>query len=275
MSLFVDQLLLQLRDPTQLTQLLAPASDPTQARLRTLLGAVYDMPFATIHAIRNLQVRQIEFQKPLFPPERLAGAWQQTIPSYTRTDISLERQQQVAPVWLDLLATLDLTLVLEVDPGEVESILTHELTGFNTLDEFRALFRFIDLDAFLAKHRITTVEELKEAYHYLLTEIQLRTPAPFDANDPANQYPFTLSVACLIRDTIDVSEALRAAKLAQATWESTQAYRREVDTAEVRTPYAPLLLFPETALNGLPFDANALQTFFAAERVLSLFVTPA
>ncbi|HMN31286.1 MAG TPA: hypothetical protein PKE45_24255, partial [Caldilineaceae bacterium] len=84
----MDQLLVQFRDPTQLTQLLAPASDATQARLHTLLGAVYEMPFATIHDIRNLQVAQIEFQKPLFPPERLTGTWQQTIPSYTRTDLN-------------------------------------------------------------------------------------------------------------------------------------------------------------------------------------------
>ncbi|MCB9107932.1 MAG: hypothetical protein H6633_27315 [Anaerolineales bacterium] len=273
MSTFVDQLLLQFGDPTHLVQLLAPPNDPDHTRLRGLVEAVYDMPFATLHAIRDVQVRRTEFQRPLFPPGRLTGTWQQTIPSYTRSDISLE-QQPFAPLWLDILAMLDLTLVLEVDPGEVESILNREVADFNTLAEFRARFRFIDLDAFMAKHKLTTVDDLKEAYHYLITEIHLRAPGPFNADNPANHYHFPLEVILLMREVIDVTEALRAVKLARTAGERVNIYRPDINTAEVRTPYAPVLIFPEAALNGLPFTAAALQTFFAAEYILSLFVTP-
>jgi hypothetical protein len=274
MSEFVDRVLLQLSTPTELGQLLAPSSDTNRTRLRTLLNAVYDMPFATIHNVLNVQMQTSEFQRPLFPPRRTSGVWTQTTPSYTRTDVAYECSGGLAPVWLDIAAQVGLTLVLEVDAGEVESFLTHEIVGFNTLDEFRARFRFIDLDAFMERHGITTVEELKEAYHYLLAEIRLRTPVPFDPNDPANQYHFTLNIAILIRETIDVAALLRDAKLAQATLECTLIYRQEIDTAEVRTPYAPLVICPEAALGSAPFDRNTLQTFFAGERILALFMTP-
>ncbi|MEZ4861761.1 MAG: hypothetical protein R3C14_10650 [Caldilineaceae bacterium] len=275
MSQLIDQLLLQFSDPTQLIQALTPASDTGQTFLRTLIGAVYDMPFATLHQVLNVQVQRVVRQVPIVPLGSLNGFWQQTIPSYTRTDLCLEQQQPQAPLWLDLLVTLDLTLLLEVDPGEVESILTHSLADFNTLDEFRNQFRFIDLDAFMAKHDITSVEELKEAYNYLITEIKLRTPPTFDPNDPANQIRFPLDVAILLRDAIDVTEAMRTAKWVQQVADQRRTYQRELSTAEVRSSLAPLVIFPTAALNGLPFTAAALQRFFAAEHILSLFVTPA
>ncbi|HRW10089.1 MAG TPA: hypothetical protein P5121_33530 [Caldilineaceae bacterium] len=274
MSQIIDQLLLQLSDPTQLIQALTPASDSGQAFLRTLIGAVYDMPFATLHQVLNVQVQRVVRQVPIVPLGSLNGFWQQTIPSYTRTDLRLEQQQPVAPLWIDLLVTLDLTLLLEVDRGEVESILTHNLADFNTLDEFRNQFRLIDLDAFMAKHGITTVAELKEASNYLITEIKLRTPPTFDPNDPANQIRFPLDMAILLRDTLDMTEALRAAKWLQHVADQRHAFQRELPTADVRSSLAPLLIFPAAVLNGVPFTAATLQSFFAAEQVLSLFVTP-
>lgn len=274
MSLLIDQLLLQFSDPAQVIQVLTPAGDLNQSRLRTLIGAVYELPFATLHKVQSVQVSSLERQQPLSPLGRLSGTWQQTIPTYTRTDLLLEQEQPGAPLWLDLVVKLDLTLVLEVDPGTVESILTRNLADFNTLAEFRNQFRFIDLDAFMASHGITTVDELKEAYHYLITEIRLRTPPAFDPNDPARQFHFPLTVAILLRDALDITEALRAAKWVQAAAAQRQAYQREAPPAEVHSVFAPLLIFPEAALNGLPFQAAAVQSFFAAENVLSLFVTP-
>ncbi|MCB0080362.1 MAG: hypothetical protein KDE47_05510 [Caldilineaceae bacterium] len=274
MSQIIEQLLLQFSDPAQLIQALTPANDTGQAFLRTLIDAVYDMPFATLHQVLNVQVQRVVRQVPIVPLGSLNGFWQQTIPSYTRTDLRLEQQQPVAPLWIDLLVTLDLTLLLEVDRGEVESILTHNLADFNTLDEFRNQFRLIDLDAFMAKHGITTVAELKEASNYLITEIKLRTPPTFDPNDPANQIRFPLDVAILLRDTLDVTEALRAAKWLQHVADQRRAFQRELPNADVRSSLAPLLIFPAAVINGLPFTAAALQSFFAAEQVLSLFVTP-
>jgi hypothetical protein len=165
-----------------------------------------------------------------------------------------------------------LTLVLEVDSGAIASITDYEVANFQTLADFQKQFRYIDLNAFMAKHNITTVDELRERYQYLRSEIQLSSLATFDPNDPANQHSYTLNIAIFIRDAIDVAATLRDAKLARHAIEQALAYQREVDVSEVQTPYAPFVIFSQAALNGLPFNASALQTFFAAEGILAVFV---
>src|SRR5207344_2135682 len=104
---------------------------------------------ASVHDVINVEVLASEFQRPLFPPRRLAGTWTQTTPSYTRTDVLYEGLDGLVPEWVDLSARLALTVVLEVDVGEVESVLLNDLGAFSTLAEFQAKFRYFDLDAFM------------------------------------------------------------------------------------------------------------------------------
>jgi hypothetical protein len=275
MNVFVDKMLLQLSDPLQLVQLLAPTTDPNHAHLLTLLNAVYDSQFATIHDVRNVTVQQMEFQKLLLTTHRTQGTWTQIIPSYMRTDVFYESSDKLEPLWLDVFAEVSLTLLLEIDSGQVESITVQALEKFNTLDEFKAYFIFIDLPAFLAEHGIKTVEELKEHGRYLLTEIRLRQPPVFDPNDPANLYPYSLKLATFIRDSIDIAATLHDIKLARAVVERIQIYRKEFNGSEVLAPYAPMIIFPQEALTGSPFTADQLQKFFAGQGILALFLTPA
>jgi len=170
---------------------------------------------------------------------------------------------------------LQLTLVLEVDAGQVESILLREADDFTSLADFRARFRFFDVDRFLAEQEITTVKQLRDRHEYLVAEITLRALPAFDPNAPGNQRRYPLPVAVLIRDSIDLAATLRDAKLARVAAERSLAVQRQVDTAEVITPYAPLVIFPAAALNGTPFTADGLQAFFAAEHILALVMTPA
>ena len=179
-----------------------------------------------------------------------------------------------APQWVDLSARLALTLVLNVDPGEVDTILLRDLGEFSTLAEFRARFRFFDLDAFTAEHGITTVDELKRAYRYLRGEIKLKDVPAFDPADAANRRRFELNLAVLIRDDIDVASCLRDARLAREAVERTVPYHREVGESEVRTPYAPVVVLPQAAVSATGATADALETFFAAQEVLAVFVTP-
>lgn len=274
MSVFVDKLLLQLSDPMQIVQLLAPAADTNHTRLLTLLNAVYDFQFATIHDVRSVTVQQTEFQKLLLTTHRTQGTWMQSIPSYMRTDVFYESSDKLEPLWLDVFAEVSLTLLLEIDSGQVESITAHALEKFNTLDEFKAYFVFIDLPAFLAEHGIETVEELKEHGHYLLTEIRLRQPPVFDPNDPANLYRYSLKLATFIRDTIDLATMLHDIKLARAVVDRIQVYHKEYNGNEILAPYAPTIIFPRDALTGSPFKEDQLQKFFASQGILALFLTP-
>lgn len=274
MSLFVDRLLLQLSNSAQLIQLLDPPGDANHTQLRSLLSTMYDLEFAIIHDIRNVQVRQVEFQRLLLTTHRTQGTWTQIIPSYTRTDVLYEGSYKLEPLWLDVSAELGLTLLLEVDSGEVESIVTHAIENFKTLAEFQAHFLFFDLNAFMAEHDITTVDELREHAQYLLTEIRLRKPPAFDPNDPQNLHSYRLNLAVFIRESIDVAATLHDVKLARVVTERILSYRKEFEGNEVLVPYAPIVIFSQAALTGLPFDANALQTFFATEGILALFLTP-
>jgi hypothetical protein len=273
MSEFVDRLMLQFRDPAAVVGALVPPGEAPPTRMQQLLTAAYDLPYAKFHGIRDVTVLHSEFQRPLFPPSKVQGTWMQTVPNYARTEVVYDGVQPPTPLWLDLALEVEAQLLLEVDPGEVESILMQDIAGFNSLNDFRARFRFIDLDAFMAEHHITTVEELREAYHYLTAQIRLKALKPFDPNDPANLYRFTLQIGVFLRDLIDLTSLLREIKLARLTLERSVVYPADVGQAEVRTPYAPLLILPTSALTVV-LTADALHAFFALEGILVLFMTP-
>jgi hypothetical protein len=273
MSQFVDQVLMQLHDPAQFIQLLTPATDPSHTLLQTLVAAVYDQPFATVHDVRDPQVLATEMARPLFPPRLTHGTLTQTSPAYSRTDVMYESQQRLDPVWLDLVVQLEVTLVLEVDTGQVQSLLLRDVDDITSLADFRSRFRFFDVDRFLAEEGITTVEQLRARHNYLVGAVALAPLPPFDPDAPANQRRYPLPVAVLIRDAIDLTATLRDAKLAQIAAKCSLAVRATVDTADVITPYAPLVIVPAAALGS--YTAAGLQAFFAAEHILALAITPA
>ena len=273
MSAFVDKVLLRLADPQQVKALVAPQADTSFTTIKALFAAVYDLPAATLESVKAVDVVGSEFERPVFVPERRSGTWTKTIPAHERTDVLYESTNGMKPQWVDVVARLRVTVVLEADPGEVDSITVESLDDFTTLAQFKAKFRFFDLDEFMAEHEITTVDELKRLANYLLAEVKLKALPPFDANDPANERLFDLELAILVRDTIDVAAALRDAKLTTALLERALTYHPEVAEAEVRTPLAPVLVFPDDALPA-GVGAGDLEAFFAGEGVLALLTPP-
>jgi hypothetical protein len=272
---FVDETLVSLSDTGALLGLLDPPADTEHDRLRTLLGAMYESPYARIHAVSHLQVRRLEVARPIFPPRDISGTWTQTTPAYRRTDVHTLDVDRLTPLWIDLSADFTVTLVLEIDSGEVESILVREIRGITSLADFRSRFRYLDLDAFLNEHGITSVAELRECFEYLLTEVRLREQPPFDPDDPANERRFTLSVAILVRDTIDVRESLRAAKLARAILTRTASVASGDEAElELTAPYAAVVVFPQAAVGPSGFAEADLRRFFAIEDVVALFIPP-
>lgn len=233
MSLFVDGLLLQLSDSTQMSQLLVPAGDTNHTRLLTLLNTMYDLQYTTVHSVQNMTVT-VESQRLLLTTHQTHGVWRQTAPSHLHTDFMYEGSDKLEPVWLDLSAQAKLTLLMEVDSGKVESIDTHQLE------------------------------------HVM---IQLQQPVPFNPQDPANTQSYILNVAVFIRDALDIAATLRSVKLARVITERVTTYQKQLDSVEILTPYAPIVIFPQSALQGSPFTQNAVQNFFAQEGVLALFMT--
>jgi hypothetical protein len=235
MSAFADKVLLDLHEPAKLAALLTDAGFDT---VKALFASVYDLPAATLAGVKALQVLGVEFQRPIFTGERRTGTLTKTIPAHERTDLHLETLGGAPPHWVDIVAALRVTVVLDADPGEVESV------------------RTTDLDA-----------------SSILAEIRLKPLGPFDPDDPANERAFDLRVAFLIRDGVDVAGALRDAKLTRALLERGGAFHPQLQEAEVRTPFAPAVIFPADALPA-GVTAGRLQAFFADERVQVLLAQP-
>jgi hypothetical protein len=275
MASFTDRVLLELGAAAGLGAALAPADDPDRQLVRTLLAATYDLSTARIDTVRSAVVSSVTAARPLVPVAKRTGLWTQTVPSYLRAEVTLDVPLPTEPVWVDLLARLDVTVAAEVDPGGAEAVLTRAVEGFATLDEFRARFTFIDLDAFLAEHGISTVEELRVAFQYLITEIRLRAPGPFDRDDPANAHTLPVTLAVLAVDPVDLTAGLRAARLV------TEAVRDSAGAPALTAPieqtaaYATAVVFDAGGLDAAGLAATAVQQLFAREGVVSLFLPAA
>jgi hypothetical protein len=270
-SAFVDATMLRLHAPDGVRDLLFPTGAGRLDRVRRLAVILHGLPAATVHDVLQVDLLTAEFQRPLFRPRLLGGTWTRTSPELSRTDVQYEgREAGAPPEWIDLALRVAATVVLELDGAEVESIRLADIGEFDTLAEFEAKFRHFDLAGFMARHAITTVDELKRAYRYLLGEIRLADPPPFDPADPANRRRLTLELAVLLRDTIDLTEGLRAARLVRDLVERGTAFRRQNDGLEVRAPVAPVLVFPAAAE---PPEAELLA-FYASQDVVAIPVPP-
>ncbi|WP_432828777.1 hypothetical protein [Dactylosporangium sp. CA-092794] len=271
MASFRDRALLALSDPTQLGAALLPDGDTFGARVRTALGAVYDLTAARVDQIRSVAVQEVLVERPLLPVSHQVGAWTQTVPSFTRTEFTLDRPAPASPVWIDLLAQVAVTVVTEIAPGGAESVLSRSFDDFTTLDEFRRRFQFIDLDGFMARHHLQTVDDLRNAFDYLVTEVRLRVPPPFNANDPANVHTLTVRLAVAVVDPFDVADGLRAARLIRDTARDLTAPAPAGIPADSIAAYATAVVFADPADASL---VTAVEQLYAREGVVTLFQNP-
>jgi hypothetical protein len=126
-SQFVDQVMLDLQDPARLRDLVAPNADSTHERVKQLFAAVFALPAAVLHDVLAVDVHGTQFQRPLFPVRHTSGTWTQTQPTFSRTDLLCDALDLRSPRWLDVSASLALTVALEIDPGEIESVAISEI----------------------------------------------------------------------------------------------------------------------------------------------------
>jgi hypothetical protein len=274
LSGFVDAVMLKLSTAAALTSFIDPPADPTHGRIRQLLGTLYGLPAASVADVLRVAVTETEFQRPLFRPRLLTGTWTRTAPDPGRTDVVYEGREPQPPEWIDLCAELAVTVSLQLDAGTIESIRVTDIEDFETLADFEAKFRYFDLAGFMAGHGITTVEGLKRAYRYLLTEIRLVEPAPVVVGDPANERRLTLNIAVLVRDVVDLAEGLRAARLVRDLAERGVAYRRRTGDVDVLAGMAPVLVVPEAAVTAAGLSDDEIVGFIAGQDVLAIPFTP-
>lgn len=272
MTPFRDRTLLQLSDPAAFRALLLPAGESERRLLRTVLAATYDLSAVRIDQVTDVAVGELELQRPLFPQDRLTGNWTQTVPSYTRTELALEEARSASPTWVDILARLQVTVVTEVDPAGAESVVATAVDSFTTLDEFRGQVPFLDVDAFMAEHGLTTVQELRDAFDYFATTVRQRAADPFDPDDPGNVHVLHVALATVAVDPFDLASGLRTARLVREAGRRLVGAAPTTVPAETTAPYAVATVFDEAALDGDGVTAADVQRLFAMAGVAALFL---
>jgi hypothetical protein len=271
---FVDRVLIQFAAPAALEAALAPGGGAALSDLVALVGSVYDLTHVRIDRVTAVTVSEVRVQQPLFPAEHHRGTWTRTQPAYVSTDVAIDSRSATAPVWVDLLARIRVHTVSEVDPGGIESALTKGLADFTSVREFRDQFRFIDLDDFMARHHLVTVDDLREAFEYLLTEVHLRKPRAFDPADPANAHDIELDLALLVADGVDLAAVLRSAATVREVADQTRVAPKDALLGMPDSALAVAVVLGETALTDAGLTAAAVRQLLARERVLCLVTDP-
>ncbi len=272
MTSFRDSALLRLADPVAFRALLLPSGDSERRLVRTALAATYDLSAVRIDQVRDVVVDELVLQFPLFSEKRTAGSWTQLVPTYSRTEFVVDNERSPRPVWIDILAKLKVTVVAETDAAGVESVVNETVEGFTTFDEFRQRLPFVDLDAFMSEHGISTVEELREAFQYLLSTVRLRTAGPFDPDDPANVHTLGVAVATVAVDPFDLTEGLRAGRIITEAGRAVAGAEPVLPKVESIAPYASAVVFAETGPADGGTTVAAVEQLFAGAGVAALFL---
>lgn len=275
MSVRADLLLIKLRQPNALMALLDPPDDPHRTRLVQLAHAVIDFGDDSLEAVAEAAVQGVELQRPLI----VSAPYQET-----RLDTQTMKRVEVAGttrrfsdlLWIDMEATLKLALVVEAAGTEIQSLTAAEIEGYDTLEEFKSRFRYLDLDSFLDDRGITTVEELRARAHYLLTEIRLKPKPAFDADNPANRHNVTVRVGAVVRDDFDIGAALRILKGLRLELAQSQSVRPDLGfgTSRRRASSALAAIFPLAGLPASGMTATGIEELFASEDLLAFFADP-
>jgi hypothetical protein len=272
MATFTDRALVWLHDPATLAALLRGPDAPAYPHLERLVTGVYAPEGVQLDRIAGATVVDVTPMKALAGADRLDLTWQRNQPTFELADLRGTLTRTGEEVWADLYAKVRLDLVAEIDPGGIESAVTTSITDITSLADFRSRFRFLDLDDFLARMRISTVEELRESAQYVLAEVRLKPLPPFDPADPANAGSVTVDVAVAVLDQRDLAAGMRAARRLRAAAASAAPGRSDPVFGTARQPFAVAVVLPPAAA-GDP-DDDAVDALFAAAGVLPLFADP-
>jgi hypothetical protein len=273
MSQFVDRALLQLHDPAALTTLLKGAAAPPYPQFERLLDAVFASENATIDHIDDLTVLAT-LPVVLVPgKDRISATWTASQPAHALSDIRGELTRTGVGPWAHLLASIQIRVALAIDSGGVESVVMSSIEDIQSFADFESRFRYLDLQAFLATHKITTVEQLREAAQYVLAEVRLKQPPPFASQTPGSAYDVAIDLALLLQDEVDVMAGLM---WAQQLWAAGCTHPPGTPSSvlgQTQRPFAAAVVFPRSGLGG-SISAAAIDALYAKSKVLPLFVDP-
>lgn len=274
MSQFIDRAMLQLHRAGPLTTLLKGTGSAPYPRLERLITAVFAPGGEQVHSIENVTVLDVE--PVMMMPERghVTGTWAVTQPAAGLGDVRGEIVRTGSGPYAHLMASIQLTAVVERGGTPVDTVATQSIEDITSFADFESRFRFLDLPQFLENHRITTLEQLRQAGPHLLTEIRLEQPPAFDPQASANSYDVDLALAIVVLDVLDVSAGLVAARHLWSAGEGQPPGVRSPVLGATSRPFAVAIVFPSNALGGNQPTVAAVDSLYAAADVLPLFANP-
>ncbi len=275
-----DRLTLRFLDDAVVTQLLT-----TDIGLTPLFNLGYRLEDGTVHGLELVRIARSEFQKPVFQTLHTRGSEDRQGRESTR--LNREQPKGGRLEWIDVRFQVVVAAIIEDRFTKVRQItatdLLADLGNPGTLAALRAALvaRF---GAFAAERtiealRIDSIEELRQR-GALSLKIESETPPPFDPTDPANRRELPLDLCLQVVPGLDITLALRTAKLDRALLEEEERRPGEVAPGiERRRPSVFLVLFPDSAAvdNAIPgLTAAQIKTqtrnLFTREEMAAHFV---
>lgn len=270
---FIDRALLQLHSGTALTDLMKGGAAP-YPRLRRLVDTVFDpTAFADLEVTDVIMIKSVPLAK-IAAADLITGTVVTTQPMFSSSDLRGELRSAGSGEWAHLFASVRVSTAVTLDPGGVASAVVEALDDITSLDDFAGRFRYLDLPAFLAAHKITTVEELRESAQYLRAEVHFKAPPNLPSNDPGRRHDVDLDVAVIISDTLDLTAGLTAAARLRAAGAAGPPGPASPAFGRTRHPFAVAVVFPRAALGPSEPAESQIDALYAAAGVLPLFASP-
>jgi hypothetical protein len=278
MSVFADQMSIRFAQDSFITGFL------NDLGLLTILNTIYSFETIFIQEVTLGSIVNKRFQVPAFETIRTSGVDEKLTSMPERVKIDRVQPRNGRLAWTEVLLELLLNAKVHSTASPIEKITTKrlldELDPVNTIPQLRAALtaRYSPdvVNAFFTKTRITTIEDFKRRGNLFLEFVYKEAP-PFDPNDPANSRTFRANVCLQFQAEAKIVEALQSAKLCRSILEG-EASAEILDEAEVKTPFAFVVVFPDTSIGNDFFPGlSAAQTktriksIFEAENMVAHF----
>ncbi|GAB3918256.1 hypothetical protein GCM10011575_34900 [Microlunatus endophyticus] len=269
---FVDRALITLIDPTAMTALLTAGAAGPYPRLQRLVDSVYQSEVVTTSGVTDVSTTSVQPVLRFDALETMSLTHTASQPAYALSELRGTRRRGGPSTYADLLASLSLQVTVARDAGGIDSVGFEPIEDIQSFADFQSRFQYLDLDGFLAEHRITTLEELRSRYEYLRGTIQLRKPTA--AQLQPSTVTVTVSLACVLSEELDIMPALRAATGLRAAVDAADSGRTDALFGPPVHAAAVAVIFPSAALGaGVP-TADQIDAVCAGLQILPLFASP-
>lgn len=282
MSIFSDQLLLRFLQDDFVQDLLT-----NQLGLVALFELVYELRDTELKQLELAGLQRREFAVPAFETLRTDGVDERIMPTADRVKVQRAQPRHGRLAWIDVFLDVLLAAKVASTAAPVQRITTRDLLdqlgGVDSLAELRdklaTLYPPSVVDAFFERFHITSVVEFKRRPMSFI-EFVYQAPPPFDPDEPKNARCFPMNVCVQFQPELKIGESLQAAKLSRSILENERDFVPTFDDGDIDTPYAFVVLFPDSAVvdGALPnLTAEEIKagtrSLFQAERMLAHFVT--